>query len=173
MKLTFIAICGLMVAPLSSYGATMTLVQDAEPASNGGFAKLLNGSMALFTIQFEFTDEIFDVSVPIAAEYGVTYADRVDTVGYALKNEAGEEVKPAKVSALVLSDTTVKDNKYFLPKGQSGLFTLFVLADYSDSTPDSIEASITKLPYFLNDRRTTVHQNQLNELDTPSLKVSE
>lgn len=165
-------ICGLMFMPLVSHGEAVTLVNSEEPEQQGGSAILIDDSTVLFTIDFSFTDELFEVEVPIVAEYGVSYLDRVDTVGYTIENEDGE-ASVGSVMAIVLSRSTIDGARYSLPAGTEGKFTLMILATFEEKVSDGTHAYITKLPYWLNERRTTVHQNELDELDKPELEVTE
>ena len=156
LKLTIVGICGLILVPTSVFAGSATLIND---------------NSVLFTIDFSFTDELFDLKVPIAAEYGVTYLDRVDTVGYTVESEEAEGPKITDINALVLSTTQIEDGKYNLEAGSTGDFTLVILATFAEALTQDYRAYITKLPYFIDERRTTVHQNQLDDLEVPVLEV--
>ncbi len=133
-------------------------------------ATLVTSNTVLFTIDFSFTDELFDVEVPIFAEHGIDYLDRVDTVGYTIESETENVSKITDIKALVLSRSDIVNTRYSLPAGSGGDFTLMILATFQEPVINAHKASITKLPYWLDERRTTVHQNQLDELDRPVLE---
>lgn len=171
MKLTIIGICGLVLTPFISHGAHFTLTNEADSEELGGQATQINDNTVLFTIDFEFSDNIFDISVPIMAEDGITYADRVDVVGYALNSENDRDLELENVSGIVLSRSEIVDGKYFVPKGETATFTLAIFATYTEKVSDPVYANVTKLPYWLDERRTTVHQNQLDDLARPTLRT--
>lgn len=128
----------------------------------------------LFTIDFVIDDSLFVNQVPIAAEFGVAHNDRVDVLGYAIEGAQESELKLDEVNALVLSDAMIHNNRYEVPIDTPTKFTLFILATFTEPlVENTYGARITKLPYFLDGRRTTVHQDQLDELDKPTLKVTE
>jgi hypothetical protein len=156
IKLTILSICGLMLLPGVSHGATATLITP---------------NTALFTIDFSFTDEVFDLEVPVVAELGVTYADRVNTLGYSLLSESGVVPSLTTVNALVLSTQPLSGTRYSVPKGETGNFTLLVLATFAEDVTEDQRVHITKLPYWLEERRTTVHQNQLDELSQATITM--
>jgi hypothetical protein len=153
IKLTLGILCGVLLLPLSASASA---------------AVQLDETAVLFTIDFSFTDELYELSVPLLAEAGVTYLDRVDTVGFTLNSDDNEV---ATVASLVLADQPLVGDRYQLTTGQTGNFTLLIVATFTEPIETDVSATITKLPYWLNDRRTTVHQNQLDELATPTLEV--
>lgn len=154
MKLALGVICGLVFVPGFSHASSAIQLTDTT---------------ALFTIDFSFSDELFINEIPIAAAYGIDYLDRVDTVGYVL--ESSDEDSPAieKVDALVLSTAPIDGTRYQAPRDTEVTFQLFILATFTEPITKNYRAKLTKLPYYLDDRRTTVHQNELDELDTPAL----
>jgi hypothetical protein len=153
MKLTLGILCGVLLLPLTA---------------SANSAIQLDETSVLFTIDFSFTDEVFDVQVPLRAESGVSYLDRVDTVGFTLESENNEV---DRATSVVLANQPLSGDRYQLSIGQTGNFTLLILATFTDPIETEVTATLTKLPYWLNDRRTTVHQNQLDELETPTLEV--
>lgn len=156
IKLTLLGICGLMFTPFAGHASEATLVSP---------------NTVLFTIDFSFSDDLFDLEVPIVAEFGVDYRDRVDTVGYTVESEANES-GATYLKGVVLSQSAIAGDRYQVPAKSKASFTLMVLASYAEPITTEQRAYITKLPYWLNERRTTVHQNQLDELDTPTFKLT-
>lgn len=156
LKLATGLLCGLLLLPGLSHASGAMKITD---------------NTALFTIDFRFADAPFDQQIPIAAKYGVTYQDRVDYLGYTIESESEEAQTATVVNALVLSKSSVDGVRYAVPEGTEGLFTLFILATFAEPIMDDTRAYITKLPYFIEGRRTTVHQNQLDELAKPVLEI--
>lgn len=156
MKLTVVSICGLLCIPLSSQAAD---------------ALLFNETTALFTVDFSFTDALFTNDIPLLAEPGATYTDRVDGVGFTLTDADGRTVALDTVSALVLSDATIQDQHYHVPVNQKTSFTLLILAELNETPTTDLTARITKIPYHLDGRRTSIHQNQLNDIAPAVLAV--
>lgn len=158
LKLATGLMCGLLLLPGLSHASSAIKLTDTT---------------ALFTIDFSFSEAPFDQTVPIAAKYGVAYQDRVDTVGYTIESTAASNPSAEVINALVLSRNPVAGTQYSVPEGTTGNFTLFILATFTEPITESLRASITKLPYFIDGRRTTVHENQLEELTKPVLEVKE
>ncbi len=143
------------------------------PAADASTAIQLDEQSALFTINFAVNDSNFDVAVPLLAKAGIAYQDRVNEVGYTIKtSEEDTSNTITDVAALVLSpNATLNGGRYELQAGNAGQFTLLIIATFSQPLAENYTAMITKLPYWLDGRRTTVHQNELNELDRPLLKT--
>jgi len=157
LKLALILICAVLIVPATSEASAAIQINDHT---------------VLFTIDFTFSDEQFENEVPIAAKYGVSYFDRVDTVGYTIEGSDYGDVAISEINALVLSTSPITGTRYSVPKETEVKFQIFILATFSESLTGSYKARITKLPYFIESRRTTVHQNQLDELDVPVLEIS-
>lgn len=157
MKLTLGLLCGLFFLPVTSEAATT--------------AVMLSDTTALFTIEFSVTDNTFDQQIPIIAKQGVSYADRVSTLGYTIETSDTDSPSISVVNALVLSNSPVSGVRYQVPKDTEARFTLVILATFSEALDgDEYRARITKFPYWLEGRRTSIHQNQLDEFPTPILK---
>lgn len=152
IKLTLFSLCGLLLLPV--------------PAAASG-AMQLDDTSILFTIDFSFSDNIFDVAVPLQAENNVSYLDRVDTLGYVLQRSDTDGAPVDSLTAIVLSEQPLVGDRYHVPKGETGEFTLLILATFSEPIENDYRTYITKLPYWLDERRTTVHQNQLDDLAKP------
>ena len=158
IKLSLGLLCGLLFIPTS-----------ADAASN---AVWLTDTTALFTIDFGFEHEEFTTGVPVVAVDGVSYSDRVDHLGYTLKSSQEETPKITNLNSIVLGSATIEDGKYFVPANEKAVFRLVILATFDEPLAEAtVQARITKLPYWLDGRRTTVHQNQLDELGAPVLEL--
>lgn len=150
LKLATSLICGVLLLP--SVGHAANAIQ-------------LNDKTVLFTIDFSFSEAPFTQSVPIGAKYGVKYEDRVDTVGYKITSANTIQPEIEQVNALVLSKSPVNGTRYEVATSTEAKFTLLIIATYAEAISNNLEAEITKLPYFIEGRRTTVHQNQLDEIE--------
>lgn len=151
----------------------LPLLFVAPAIASADTALLLDENTALFTIEFTIEDEDFANEVPIVAQHGVEYNDRVDTVGYNVASEEAIEDSIELISGIVLSSAPVgANNRYEVPVSTPTTFTLLILADFGTPLPETAyQARITKLPYWLDGRRTTVHQNQLSDLAMPILEI--
>lgn len=136
--------------------------------SEASSAIRLSDTTFLFTVDFMVNEPQFTIGVPIAAKSGVTYQDRVDYMGYTVKAEGQTDAKIEELNAIVLATNAIEGVRYQAPIGAKSDFTLFILATFDQKIEDNrLQAMITKFPYFLDGRRTTMHQNQLDELPAP------
>ncbi|MEN9920964.1 MAG: hypothetical protein RL538_857 [Candidatus Parcubacteria bacterium] len=163
MKAPKIKLLVLLVALLSitpSVSEASSAIQIAEDT-------------ALFTIDFKMDDSYFSHEMPIMAKSGVLYNDRVDHLGYTITGKNDSDVKLKALNGIVLSKQPISSStRYMTEKSVEATFTLFILATFEEPIPEnSYQARITKLPYFTDGKRTTTHQNQLDELPMPILKV--
>lgn len=156
-KILFLGLCVLIATPA---------VSEASSAVQ------LSTTTYLFTIDFSIDEPQFDYEIPIAAKAGVTYRDRVDHMGYSIVTKEATTAKIINTNALVLSKSPIEGTRYQVPTGATGDFTLFILATFDEALADSsLQAIVTKFPYYLDGRRTTVHQNQLDTMFSPTLEV--
>jgi len=136
----------------------------ATPSTTEANTILLNDTTALLTIDFSFNASGGNYELPVVASSTVGYFDRADVLGYAL---TGADVLSS--SALVLSRNPLTGVRYSIDEDETANFTLFIIATLSAPLANELSATITKIPYWVGDRRTTVHQNQLDELATAIL----
>jgi hypothetical protein len=148
------------------------LLTTAPNQTQAAEAVKINDTNVLFMIDFSVTASGGAYEVPIAASSRVSYNDRVDIVGYNLQTSDPETPTITTVTGLVLSDAAINGSRYTINEDESKNFTLFVLATFAEPIMGDALASISKLPYWIDGRRTTVHQNQLDDLET-SVLVSE
>jgi hypothetical protein len=136
-------------------------------------ALLLDERTALFTIDFGFEDPDFMNEVPLIARHGVTYNERVDVIGYDVASSEDTDNSIELISGLVLSAAPLgEEYRYDVSAGTPASFKLMILATFAEPIETgTYQARITKLPYWMDGRRTTVHQNQLDDLDMPVLEV--
>lgn len=136
-------------------------------------ALLLDEDTALFTITFSVDDSDFVTEIPLIAKHGIAYTDRVDEVGYTIAGSKEDATSIDLISGIVLATTPLTENlRYEVATSTPTTFTLLILANFSEPPASgSYQARITKLPYWLDGRRTTVHQNQLDDLARPVLEI--
>ena len=131
----------------------------AVPATHASSITMI-GDTAIITLDFGFSATGGDYEVPVIASSTVGYFDRVDELGYSV---TGADIVSA--SGLVLSQASLSENnRYAVNNDDSATFTVFIIAKLANIT-DELTATITKIPYWVNGTRTTVHENQLNELE--------
>lgn len=157
IKLLTLGLCVLLGTPFISEASSAVRLSDTT---------------FLFTIDFSIDEPQFDYEIPVAAKSGVTYRDRVDYLGYTVNSKKKTDATIIETNALVLSKNPLEGVRYQVPQGDSGDFTLFILATFNQKVEDnSLQAMITKFPYFIDGRRTTVHQNQLDTMFSPEVVV--
>lgn len=144
-------------------------VLGATPASTeAASGYILNDTTAIFFLDFGFDagDTDHEFSIPLVADHTVGYFDRVNSIGYQLTSATATTPSIAKVSDIVLSTATISDGTYKVTSDTKETFTLMSIVTFNGPIDSSITAAFTKIPYWLNGTRTTVHENQLNELAT-------
>lgn len=128
----------------------------------------VTNNSTITTISFSLTAPADgDLYVPIMADHTVGYFDRVDIVGYGVT--AKSDLIIATSTALLMSSATVSGVRYLVPAGQIETFTLVAITTTKDTTPADMAVTMTKIPYWVGDRRTTMHEFQLRELPVATL----
>lgn len=118
----------------------------------------INENTALFAIDYRFGVKNYDMKLPIGAIRELESGDASPYVGYQLLNskavtEVGESY------GVVVSSAKIVDNAYFIPKGHSATFTLYVLAklpknDKGESKKSRLSLQISSLPFVMTDEQT-------------------
>ncbi len=126
------------VVPTYAY-AYFTTAQSAE---------LLEDSKGiLYTITYDFGTEKYDLYLPIIP----TRADRLDALSYKFFDEIENEVyKGGSSIGVVMSSAQIKNDAYFIPKGEVQKLTLMVLLVLPSVPiePDvDIALQVTGLPF--------------------------
>ena len=148
---------GALVLPTQSQ-AYLTTSQSAVDVGN---------DMILFTISYKFGFLNREVYMPIAAKRNKEFTDKGTDAGYSILFDGNNNatatsstfgsgitlnytVLPGKARAIVLSNAEIKENRYYLPKGKNGTFTLVALVDVSKlKTKDDISLLMTSLPFTM------------------------
>lgn len=153
-----------MKTPTILVGAVALFILASAPAPVAAAKALqIDDTNVLFLIDFTVTANNGDYQIPIVASSQVSYNDRVDVMGYTLRsNEAENGVSLA--SAIVLGTADVAGDRYAIAQNTQEAFTLAIMATFSRPITGDVQALITKFPYWVDQRRTTVHQNQLDDI---------
>ena len=116
----------------------------------------INDNYALFTIDYTFGFLNREAYVPIAASRGKS-ANKSD-LEYEILGKDGHTVTNAGiVTALVLSRTKIKNDKYYLGQGDTGTFTLVGLMRLDGASGNNPALKITDIPLILvKNKRTTL-----------------
>ena len=125
---------------------------------------MINDTTALITFDIRFSATVDDHQLPIMASDSVRYNDRVDIIGYEI---TGAKINTA--NALLLSKQPISGTRYDLPVNSSASFLLMAIVTLDEPATEDLSAVITKIPYWMDGKRTTVHQNQLDELDVATI----
>lgn len=146
--------------------AVFTLVAYTNPQSaDAATVHIIDDHTAVVMIDFAIDASFAEHQIPLAADHTVTYNDRVDVIGYTLTDQDDTAIALESASEIVLSTAPIMDNRYSVATSTEATFTLFAIIQTTEPLPEQISASITKLPYWVDGRRTTVHTNQLEEIN--------
>jgi hypothetical protein len=140
----------------------------APTASAAGYQ--INDTTAVFFTTFSIDASYGLFGIPLIADHTVSHNDRVNVIGYELTDESESLPKVARVSDIVLSSAPISGLRYEMATGTVAVFTLMSIVTFAESIDTDITSTITKLPFWVDGRRTTVHQNQLDELATAILE---
>lgn len=141
---------------------SLLITFSAHDAQAAGY--LIDDTTALFTTTFEVDAFYGGFELPILADDSVTYTDRVDVAGYQITNQLGIKPEIISASGILLSEAPVQNNKYVVATSTVESFTLLTVVKFSAPVADSLTLTVTKLPFWVDGRRTTVHEKQLNDI---------
>jgi len=132
----------------------------AESASAAQVTYLTDDT-ALITIDVQF-DAFADLSIPAFTDHILRNTKR-DEIGFVITDSTGNTPHIEQLTSVMLSSQPLSGTKYQVQSGTIGQLTLVALVTFSKPATD-ITANITHLPYWIDGRRTSVHQNQLDEI---------
>jgi hypothetical protein len=156
-------------------------------------AKDLGNGYALFTVTYKFGFLNRETYMPIEANRNTKYTEKGTDVGYSILFNDQTEAKattsvmnnndlsfslnynvlPGKAKAIVLSEAEIKDDRYYLPKGKSGTFTLIALVDIHNSAmKQDISLQMTSLPFTMADGKKRI-EARLKASELESYKTQE
>lgn len=128
-------------------GFMLPATTQAFSVTNTSATDLGNGK-ALFTITYKFGFLNRETYMSIGALRSTS--SKNGYVNYELMTGKNEVLKAGQVAGLVLSNTQIKDNQYYLPKGKTAEFTLVTIADVSDvKNHRDLALVITSLPFSM------------------------
>jgi hypothetical protein len=130
----------------------------------------INDNTAVFFTTFSIDASYGSFGIPLLADHTVAYNDRVDVLGYKFTDESGDTPSIGSVADIVLSSTPITGLRYEMATGTVAVFTLMSIVTFEETIDTDITSTFTKLPFWVDGRRTTVHQNQLDELATATLQ---
>lgn len=148
----------ILVALCLATGFTLT----TNTADAAGY--MVNDTTAVFFTTFIMDASYGSFGLPVAADNTVGYFDRVDVLGYELKADDDQLPEISTVADLVLSNAPIVDNRYQIATGTVSSFTLMSIVTFAEPVTSELTANITKIPYWVDGRRTTVHENQLSDI---------
>ncbi|MCA9368091.1 hypothetical protein KC887_07610 [Candidatus Kaiserbacteria bacterium] len=151
--LAILLFCGLLPQSAAASGAT-----------------LVGDNVVVFTLDFAINNPLYINELPIAASSEVGYTDVVDTIGVAITDNTGTKAK-GTTKAILLSTEPIVGTHYKLTASTSPKFTLLMITTFDEPVTADYHARITKLPYWMDGHRTSVHQNQLDEFPTVTFAV--
>lgn len=133
----------------------------------------LTPEYSLFTVTYRFGFLNRDTYLPVLAVRGLENGDSKPVVGYEIVTNEGLRVQHGTTTAIVLGNTQIKGNQYFLPAKKNGDFTLLVLYKH-DANRSNIAAQVTSLPFVFETNGaktgTFLHESELKDYKTPALK---
>jgi len=128
----------------------------------------INDTTVLFFTPFSISASYGSFGIPVVADHTASYFDRVDVIGYELADTSGPLTNIATVSDIVLSNAPLVGTRYEMATGTEAMFTIVSIVTFTEPIDTDITSTITKLPFWVDGRRTTLHQNQLDDI-APSL----
>lgn len=144
-----LAICALWITP------------STVDASEG---YIIDDTTAVFFITFTMDAAYGQFEVPVIADHTVDYTDRVDVAGYQLAASDEDTPTISTVSELILSSAPLNGTRYEVATGTEATFTLMSVVTFSDPIDTNLQATLTKLPFWVDGRRTSVHERQLADI---------
>ena len=132
----------------------------------------INDTTAIFLTEFTVNASYGTMQVPLIADHTVTYNDKVNVVGYELTTDSDSLPAITSISDIVLSSASIVNNRYEVANGSESTFTVMTLVTFAEPIESNITSTITKLPFWVDGARTTVHKNQLIDIDSVTLNFS-
>jgi hypothetical protein len=139
---------------------------------NASAAIQINVNSAIFFIDFGINASYGAFRIPALADSTVTEFDRVNVLGYSITDSDDKRVETSQITSLVLGTTPVIDAQYTMATGTTANYTLLIVATFAEPITSDLTASITKFPFWVDGRRTTIHANQIAEFSTAELSTT-
>jgi len=156
----------VVLLALCTFGVQLT------PAAASGAIQLTDHS-AIFLLDFGITASYGSFGIPVLADSTVTATDRVDVIGYNITNGAGDRQPTSQITSLVLGNAPLMETRYTLATSTAANFTLMIVATFVEPITEDLTATITKFPFWVDGRRTTLHANQLADFTSVTLEAQD
>lgn len=140
-------------------------------------AALYSPTTAIYTITYRFGFLNREAYLPIATERDLAFGTTSDDLGYTLLTRAGSSTPVGSLTGLVVSNATIKDGMYYLPKGKAADFTLIaVLTVPAGENAADYALQVSSLPFYMVDNGTKIkarlNPSELQYYTTPRAKLS-
>jgi hypothetical protein len=123
----------------------------------------LSDTMLMFLVTYEFGHDKFAYQMPVLAKRG---SEAENVVGYDILSGGKLRTNMGDASAIVLSDASLKDGMYQVPKGESATFTLvtfLTLPKERSASSTEFALKVSSLPFKLATDNGVYLLNKLNE----------
>lgn len=147
-RLFLLFFCALIfVTTTQNTHAYFTTAQNAFTA---------NDTMGVYTVDFSFGHEDYDIYIPVHAERGNGQSN--ESLMYEILDDE-KETAHGDAIGIVLGNVPVRDGMYIVPKGYKASFTLLVFFSPNETETESeFRTQVTYLPFRFDGTR----QLQLN-----------
>ena len=137
-------------------------------------ASKISDSAALYTIEYAFGLEDYDIYMPIVAERNLAHESEEKKVGYFFTEDTGELKAEGTSAALVLSAAPIVNGMYKIEKGVAQKMTLLAVLAVDDSVEEEDFAlQVQRLPYYVDKGGDELVALQLNPSELQYYKTEE
>jgi hypothetical protein len=131
----------------------------------------ITDTVTLYAIEFSFGHGSHDTYIPVVTMRDQIWGKKVRTLGYEVLDD-NENTQNNSALGIVTSNATITDDQmYFIPKGESKTFTLYILLTETDSnSTEDYSVHVTDLPFYWgNDRQyQRLNVSELKKYQTPT-----
>lgn len=133
---------------------------------------------AIFTIEYAFGHEDYDLYLPALTTRGQSFGNGDTTLGYEIVQDDDFATANGTAYAAILSNVPIVDGMYKVPKGFKASFTLIVLyVTDTDTTPAAYAARVTDLPFSMENADERVEQrlnpSELQYYETEEISLND
>tara|TARA_B100000745_G_C19989290_1_gene335381 strand:+ start:230 stop:691 length:462 start_codon:yes stop_codon:yes gene_type:complete len=137
--------------------AALVFTGDAHAA---GLAQAITDDTAIYAITYTFTTEDYELAVPVITERNLLTPSEPAKTGYTFTTSEGGDAHAGSATGLVLSNTQIKDGKYYVPKNTTASFTLFVVLSLAENDPRAkYGLQMTTMPFTIIAKDSMTAQN--------------
>lgn len=116
-------------------------------STTGQLVKRINDDHALFIVAYDFGFLNRATYLPIVASRGTTTA--AHDVEFTIQEKSGSVINEGTVTALVLSNATIKDGRYYLAAGEAAEFALVGIMRLDNSVKKNPALAINDIPLII------------------------